>query len=215
MYANNPNILQSALKELIKTHVVNKNSHEIKQETLIDYIGEFEMVGNLKVGDQIRQTHIRFRNMDVYETYINSIDQDYVSEDAIFNGCFYKLNTPQLKFVNGSQYGNVCSYDQKILDYPGNNFFIPTKGYCFLKCISFLSGQNYKQQYLGFIRNEKRRSNIMTKARIQPFCKANIINLGYFDGRLRIEITLRFYTIITFVYYGNLKVLVLIKLLKN
>ena len=28
---------------------------------------------------------------------------------------------------------------------------------------------------------KKRRSNIMTKARIQPICKANIINLGYFD----------------------------------
>ena len=29
---------------------------------------------------------------------------------------------------------------------------------------------------------KKRRSNIMTKARIQPFCRANNINLGYFDG---------------------------------
>ena len=30
------------------------------------------MVGNLKVGDQIRQTHSRFRNMDHFEAYINS-----------------------------------------------------------------------------------------------------------------------------------------------
>ena len=44
------------------------------------------MVGNLKVGDQIRQTHSRFRNMDDFEAYIISIDQDYASEDAIFNG---------------------------------------------------------------------------------------------------------------------------------
>ena len=28
----------------------------------------------------------------------------------------------------------------------------------------------------------KRRSNVMTKARIQPFCRANNINLGYFYG---------------------------------
>ena len=40
----------------------------------------------------------------------------------------------------------------------------------------------YKQQYLDFIRNEERRSNIMTKARIQPFCKASNINLGYYDS---------------------------------
>ena len=29
---------------------------------------------------------------------------------------------------------------------------------------------------------KKRRSNIMTKAKIQPFCRANNINLGYYDG---------------------------------
>ena len=29
---------------------------------------------------------------------------------------------------------------------------------------------------------EKKRSNIITKARIQPFCIPNNINLGYFDG---------------------------------
>ena len=181
-YANNPNKLQSELKELNKIQVVNKNLHEIKQEILIDYVGVFEMVGNMKVGDQIRQTHIRFRNVDDFEAYINSIDQDYDSEDAIFNGYIYKIDTPQFKKVNRSQYGNGCSFDKIIVEYRGNNCFIPTKGYCFVECINFLTGQDYKEQYLDFIRNEKRRSNIMTKARIQPFCKANNINLGYWDG---------------------------------
>ena len=181
-YANNSNKLQSALKELNKIQVVNKNLHEIKQEILQDYIGTFEMVGNLKVGDQIRQTHVRFRNMDDFEAYINSIDQDYDSEDAIFNGYIYKIDTPQFNKVNRSQYGNGCSFDKIIVEYRGNNCYIPTKGYCFIKCINFLTGQDYKQQYLEFIRNEKKRSNIMTKARIQPICRANNINLGYWDG---------------------------------
>ena len=65
-YANNPNKLQFELKELNKIQVVNKNLHEIKNEVLLDYVGEFEMVGNLKAGDQIRQTHIRFRNIAEY-----------------------------------------------------------------------------------------------------------------------------------------------------
>ena len=52
-YAHKPDKLQSALKELNKIQVVNKNLHEIKQEILQDYEGEFEMVGNLKIGDQI------------------------------------------------------------------------------------------------------------------------------------------------------------------
>ena len=140
------------------------------------------MVGNLKVGDQIRQTHSRLRNFDDFELYINSIDQDYDSEDAIFNGYIYKLDSPQFNKVNRSQYGNGCDFKHEIIEYRGNNCFIPTKGYCFVKCINFLTGNDYKQQYLDFIRSEQRRSNIMTKARIQPFCRSNNINLGYYDG---------------------------------
>ena len=105
------------------------------------------MVDNLKVGDQIRQTHIRFRNISDYEAYINAIDQDYDSEDAIFNGYIYKIDTPQFKKINRSQYGNGCSFDKKIIEYRGNNCYIPTKGYCFVKCINYLTGQDYKQEY--------------------------------------------------------------------
>ena len=45
-YANNPNKLESALKELNKIQVFDKNSHEIKNEILLDYVGAFEIVGN-------------------------------------------------------------------------------------------------------------------------------------------------------------------------
>ena len=110
-YDNDPKKLYNALKELNKIQVIDKNLHEIKNEILQDYIGVFEMVGNLKIGDQIRQTHIRFRNMDDFEAYINSIDQDYDSDDSIFNGYIYKINTPQFNKVNRSQYGNGCSFD--------------------------------------------------------------------------------------------------------
>ena len=140
------------------------------------------MVANLKVGDQIRQTHIRFRNIAEYEAYIKAIDQDYDAEDAIFNGYIYKLNTPQFNRVNRSQYGNGCTFDKIIIEYRGNNCLIPTKGYCFVKCIIFLTGEDYKQKYLDFIRNEKRRCNIMTMARIQPCLKKLGIDLGYFNG---------------------------------
>ena len=67
-----------------KIHVVDKNLHEIKNEILRDYVGEFEMVGRLKIADQTRETHIRFRNIDGFESCIKAIDHDYESEDAIF-----------------------------------------------------------------------------------------------------------------------------------
>ena len=103
--ANNPFKLQSELEELNKNQVIHKNLHEIKNDILLDFVGEFEMDGYLKVGDQIRQTVTKFRNMDNFEAYINSIDQDYDSEDTIFNDFIYKLDTPQFNKVNRSQYG--------------------------------------------------------------------------------------------------------------
>ena len=86
------------------------------------------MVGNLKVGDQIRQTHIRFRNIDDYEAFINAIGESYDAEDAIFNGYIYKLNTPQFNKVNRSHYGNGCDFKHEIIEYQGDYCFIPTKG---------------------------------------------------------------------------------------
>ena len=162
-YSIKPDKVQNALKGLKEFTLLIKIYMRLKK-ILIDFTGEPEMVGNLSVGDQIRETLIRFRNFIDYESYINAIDQDYESEDAIFNGYIYKVNTPLLNLVKRSQYGNCCVFKHEIIDYRGHNCFIPTKRYCFVKCIKYLTGGEYKEQNLDFIRNEKRRSNIMTKA---------------------------------------------------
>ena len=135
------------------------------------------MIGKSKIGDKICQTHIRFRNITDFEAYINSIDEGYVAEDAIFNGYLHKINIPQLNLINRSQYGNGCDFKHEIIEYRGNNCFIPTEGYCFIKCFNFVTGHDYEEQNLDFIRNEIKRSNIMTKPRNQPFFRANNINL--------------------------------------
>ena len=44
------------------------------------------MVGELKKCYQIREIHIRFKNITDYEAYIKSIDDVYDAEDAISNG---------------------------------------------------------------------------------------------------------------------------------
>ena len=140
------------------------------------------MVGSLKVGVQSRQTHIRFRNIDDYESCINSIDEGYDAEDAIFNGYIYKLNTPQLNQVNRSQYGIVCNFKQQIIEHHGNNCYSPSNGYCFINCIIYLTKSDYKEQHQDFIRSEQSRSNIMTYARIKPCLRKLGIELGCFDG---------------------------------
>ena len=39
---------------------------------------------------------------------------------------------------------------------------------CFNKCIKYFTKKDYTEEFLTFIRNEQRRSNVMTSARIQP-----------------------------------------------
>ena len=181
-YLNKPGKLEIALRELNKVEVIDKNLHDIKHEISLHYTGEFEMVGNLRVDDHIRDTRVRFKNYNDYEAYINKIDQDYESDDAILNGYFYKLGSPHFNKVNRSQYGNGCDFEHEIIENRGNNCYIPAKCYCFVNCVNFLTGEDYKQQYLDFNGSDQRRSNNMTKARIQPFCRANNINSGYYDG---------------------------------
>ena len=113
------------------------------------------MVERLSVGDQIRTTHIRFRIITDFEAFINSIDEGYDAEESIFNGFFYKISTPQINLVNRSQYENGCDFRHEIIEYQCNNCFIPTKRYCFLKCINFLTGEDYEEQNLNFIGKEK------------------------------------------------------------
>ena len=72
------------------------NLHEIKIETLEDYTGDFELIGSMLVGEIEQKTNIRFKNVDDFESYINAIDSSgYDSEDVIFTGWLYKLNTPE------------------------------------------------------------------------------------------------------------------------
>ena len=66
--------------------------------------------------------------MDDFEAYINSIVEDYDSEDAIFNGYNYKLDTPQFKEVNRSQNGDGCDFTHESIENRGTNCYITIKG---------------------------------------------------------------------------------------
>ena len=113
--------------------------HEIKDEILQDYTGDFELNGLMIIGPVEHKTNIRFENMDDFERYINAIDIDYDSEDVTFTGYVYKINTPHFKVVKRSAYGKGTNYMQEIVEYHGQNCYIPTSGMCFIKCINYFT----------------------------------------------------------------------------
>ena len=163
-------------------YINNLNLHEIKNEILKDYTGDFEIIGKTIIGPVEHKTNIRFKNMDDFERYINAIDIDYDSDDVIFTGYVYKLNTPQFKVVKRSAYGKGTNHMQEIVEYCGRNCYIPTSGMCFIKCINRFTKKDYTEELLTFIRSEQRRSNVMTSARFGSFCGKYNINIGCFDG---------------------------------
>ena len=166
-----------------RKYVNGFNLHEIKNEVLEDYTGDFESIGSMLVGEVEQKTKISFKFVDDFESYINAIDNSgYYSGDVIFTGWLYKLNDPQFKKVNRSQYGRGTDFKQDIVEYIGNNCYIPTSGNCFIKCINYFTKKDYTEDFLTFIRTEQRRSNLMTSARLQPFCRKHNIIIRCYDG---------------------------------
>ena len=154
-----------------RKYVNGLNLHEIKNEILEDHTGDFELIGSMLVGEVEQKTNNRFKNVDDFESYIIAIvNSGYDSEDVLFTGWLYKQNTPEFKKVNRSQYGRGTDFKQDIVEYIGNNCYIPTSGNCFIKCIKYFTKKGYTEEFLTFIRTEQRRSNVMTSARVQLFC---------------------------------------------
>ena len=120
--------------------------------------------------------------MDDFEIYINAIGIDYDSEDVNFTGYVYKLNTPQFNVVKQSTQNKGTNYMQEIVEYQGQNCYIPTSSHCFIKCFKYFSNKDSTEDFLTFVRTDKYRSVIMTSARIHLFRTKNNINIGCFDG---------------------------------
>ena len=138
-----------------RKYVNRLNLHEIKNEILKDNTSDFELIGYILVGEIEQKTNVRFKNNDDFETYFNAIDNSgYDSDDVIYTGWLYKLNTPEYKKVNRSQNGGGTDFKQDIVEFRGNNCYIPTSGNCFIKCISYFTKKDYTEEFLAFIRTD-------------------------------------------------------------
>ena len=104
-----------------KIYVDSLNLHELTNEFLQDYTGDFELDGLMNIGPIEHKTNIRFKNMDDFECYIDPIDTDCDSEDVTFTGYVLKLKTLQFKFVIRSAYGKGTNYMQEIFENRGGN----------------------------------------------------------------------------------------------
>ena len=153
-----------------------------KDEVLKEHAVDFEMIGSMLICELEQKTYIRIRNVEGFETYINAIDVDYGSGDVIFTRWSSKLNTPHFNRVDRAQFGRGTDFKQDIIEYTCNNRYNPTSSQCFIKCNIHLTGNDYTEDFLTFIRTEQRRSNVRTTAKVQSFFKIHTNNIGCYVG---------------------------------
>ena len=138
---------------------------------MLYYTSDLEVNGSTVIGPDEHKTSTRFKYVDDFESFESAINFDYDSEDVIFFGYVYKLKTPQFKVVKRSAYANCIDYKRKIVEYHGQNVYIPTSVFCFIKCINCFTNKDHTEEFRDIIEIEKYRSGITTSNRIQPFCK--------------------------------------------
>ena len=73
--------------------------------------------------------------------------------------------------MNTSQKGKGKDIKQDNVEYTSINCYNDTSGICFIKCIKNLTGKAHLNEVLTLLRDEQRRSNIMTSVTFQPFSK--------------------------------------------
>ena len=93
--------------------------------------------------------------MDDFESYIQAIDIDYDSQYVAFTG-YHNLNTTQFKVVKRSAYAKSTNYLKEIVEYHGQNVYIPSSVMCFVKHFIDFTKKDYTDKFRDFIRSEKK-----------------------------------------------------------
>ena len=168
---------------IIENNIVKFENDDIRKvlENVIDEY-PFILKGELKINDkEPSMINAVFSNRDGLDERIEKINERYDETIPItFTGIIIKY-TKSFKTIRRSYYGTGCDSFKKIVEYGGVLCYIPDENDCFRKCLEFISKTDLSEENRDFIKNSKTTKNIMTSAKIQPFCKKYNINLGVYN----------------------------------
>ena len=122
-----------------------------------------------------------FKNSNELAEFIDQISDKYDDHPSIYyTGNIYRY-FKNFKKVNRSDYGRGANEFNNILEYQGNNCYIPNGNGCFLKCINYIFDKNFSIEYFEFIKSYKRRRNVMGRCRVPEFRGRYKIDIGIYD----------------------------------
>ena len=112
-----------------------------------------------------------FKDSNELAKFIDKILDKYDDHPSIYyTGNIYRYFR-NFKRVNRSEHGRGANEFNNILEYEGDNCYIPSGNGCFLKCINFIFNKDFSIEYFEFIKSYKRRPNVMSRAEYQNFVK--------------------------------------------
>ena len=169
--------------DIAKNNVVifeNDSIYEVFKNIKDGY--PFILKGEIRINDNDPSViNAFFKDAEQLDKRIEKINEHYDESLTItFTGELIKY-TKIFDRVKRSNYGTGCDSFKKIVEYRGNLCYIPEENECFRKCLEFIYKKDFSQHYREFIRESQRNKNIMTSAKIQPFCKKHDIDLGIYD----------------------------------
>ena len=144
----------------------------------------FLLKGEIRINDNDPSAiNAFFKDGDQLDKSIEKINDKYDETlNITFTGEIIRY-TKTFNKIQRNDYGTCCDVFRKIVEYRGNLCYIPEENECFRKCLEFIYKKDFSHQYRENIKESQGNKNIMTSAKIQPFCKKHKINLGVYNPK--------------------------------
>ena len=122
-----------------------------------------------------------FKDSKELVEFIDKILDKYDDHPSIYyTGNIYRYFR-KFKRVTRSEHGRGANEFNNVLEYEGENCYIPSGNGCFLKCNNYIFREDFSMEYFDFKQSYKRRTNVTTRCRIPEFCERYKIDVGIYD----------------------------------
>ena len=96
----------------------------------------FAINGKLNIQGDIYKTNFGFESNERYEKFLSNLEEKYNGcKEITFEGDMYFLEEAAFDWVLLNKYGNNVDYLTYVLEFHGENCYIPPGNNCFVKCI--------------------------------------------------------------------------------
>ncbi|ESO87325.1 hypothetical protein LOTGIDRAFT_154822 [Lottia gigantea] len=142
-------------------------------------IQDFKIKCQIEINGQIIQKEKHKQDMrlsgftaQTFQSVYSMMDKKSDASDWYFSGEII-LRKNNFKIVKRSKTGRGGNLLKKINEYAGENCYIPSDCYCFIKCVNHFMNKDLTKEFQDFVNSfqKSNRKEVMTTARISQFNK--------------------------------------------